>query len=145
MPPRPPQRERLQRLMNDRAGELGLTWAQVAEAGGVSYEAIRAARDEDKGIRGTTRGAIERGLRWEAGSVSRILDGNGDPVSLPPGPAEPAEAESPGGRSLAAVPDSADEDAVIELLIANERDPDRQAVLRQTWEFTAVKRADRLV
>jgi hypothetical protein len=80
--------------MKARVEELGLTWGQFALAAGISYETIRAARDDDSDMRPTTRGAIDRGLQWEAGSVTRILEENGDPILLdgPPRPAEPLAA-----------------------------------------------------
>ena len=100
MPPRPPQRERLRQLMDDRRLQLGLTWEQVAATAQVSYEAIRAARNDNAEIRPLTRAAIDRGLRWEVGSVARVLDEDGDPVPLESLPAEPPRPR------LAAVPDA---------------------------------------
>jgi hypothetical protein len=78
----PEARERLASLMDDRRLELGLRWRDVAEAGGVSYEALRDVRNGSGGIRRLTEHAIETGLRWEAGSVRRILDG-GEPLVRP--------------------------------------------------------------
>ena len=78
-------RRRLSDLMEQRRLELGLRWKQVAEAGGISYESIRAIRSGTADMRSLTRHGIETGLRWEAGSVERILAG-GDPAPL----AEPA-------------------------------------------------------
>lgn len=81
MPARPPERARLAELTEARRQELGLTWEQVARAGGTSYETIRAARNDDNGIRTLTRRAIATGLRWTPNSVDLILAG-GDPVPV---------------------------------------------------------------
>ena len=71
----PEARERLASLMDDRRLELGLRWRDVAEAGGISYEALRDVRNGTGGIRRLTEHAIETGLQWERGSVARILAG----------------------------------------------------------------------
>ena len=84
-------RRRLSDLMEQRRLELGLRWKQVAEAGGISYESIRAIRSGTADMRSLTRHGIETGLRWEAGSVERILAG-GDPAPL----TEPAARHPPG-------------------------------------------------
>jgi hypothetical protein len=104
MPPRPPHRERLSQLANDRRLELDLTWEQVAEAAGLTYETIRAARNDNAEIRPLTRRAIAAALQWTPGSVDLILQGD-DPVPAggpPPGPRAAA-----GAPRLAAVPDAA--------------------------------------
>jgi hypothetical protein len=111
MPPRTPQRERLMKLMNKRQEELGLTWAEIAAAGDISYDTIRLARNGSNDIRHPQRAAIDRGLRWQVGSVSRILEEDGDPVALdgPPRPAEPpavaddAEERFPGDAASQAI------------------------------------------
>jgi hypothetical protein len=105
----------------------------------------RIVGDLERGARSnydsSTIAAAEVAYGLEAGAIAAALDG-GDFAPTGPGPA--IDRSRPTGP-LAVVPDAADEDAVIRLLIANERDPDRQAALRQTWEFTALKREDRLV
>ena len=68
--------------MERRQVELGLTWKQIADAGGISYEAVRAVRHGTADIRAQTRHGIDTGLRWTPGSVDRILSG-GDPEPLP--------------------------------------------------------------
>lgn len=75
----PEARKRLAELMEQRIVDLRLTWREVAEAGDISYEALRAARNGSGDIRRTTQAGIEDGLRWERGSVSRVLEG-GSPV-----------------------------------------------------------------
>ena len=90
----PEARERLASLMDDRRLELGLRWRDVAEAGGISYEALRDIRNGSGGIRRLTEHAIDTGLQWEPGTVARILAG-GDPApvrgtrSTAPAPDEP--------------------------------------------------------
>ena len=85
----PEARGRLASLMDDRRLELRLRWRDVAEAGGISYEALRDVRNGTGGIRRLTEHAIEAGLQWESGSVASILAG-GEPVDIAPAvPAEP--------------------------------------------------------
>jgi hypothetical protein len=76
-------RRRLAELMDERRGELRLRWRDVADAGGISYEVVRAVRNGGGEIRLLTQRGIEDGLRWEQGSVRAILAG-GDPVPLTP-------------------------------------------------------------
>jgi hypothetical protein len=64
--------------MNERRVDLGLRWTDVAEAGDVSPETLRAVRRNSAPLRDLTKAGIERGLRWSRGSVDRILAG-GDP------------------------------------------------------------------
>ncbi len=77
----PEARARLAGLMDKRRLELRLTWREVAEAGGVSYEALRATRNGKGDIRPLTQAGIEKAFRWEQGSITRILNGGG-PVPL---------------------------------------------------------------
>ena len=72
-------RERLAALMNERRVDLGLRWADVAQVSEVSPETLRAIRRTDAPLRDLTKAGIEKGLRWERGSVDTILKG-GDPV-----------------------------------------------------------------
>ena len=99
MPARTAARQRLADLMERRRLDLGLTWREVAEAGNISYEVIRAIRNGNGQIRPLSKHGIEVGLKWEAESVQRILDG-GDPAPLLTLPAVilPAapESETPG-------------------------------------------------
>jgi hypothetical protein len=71
----PEVRARLAEFMDERRLELRLTWREVAEAGEVSYEAVRAARNGTQDIRPLTQAGIEKGLHWERGSISLILAG----------------------------------------------------------------------
>lgn len=67
--------------MERRRLELGLRWREVAEAGGISYEAVRSVRNGNSKIALLSQRGIEVGLRWAPGSVQNILD-DGDPVPL---------------------------------------------------------------
>jgi hypothetical protein len=68
-----------------RRAELGLKLREVSEASGLSIEQLRAIRYGESQPRGLSRAAIERALRWEPGSVDRILSGEGGPEPLPAG------------------------------------------------------------
>jgi hypothetical protein len=74
--------------MDDRRGELGLKWENVAERAKVSPETLRRNASDPTRMRTTTLKGIERALRWESGSIDRILDG-GSPVALPEPDPEP--------------------------------------------------------
>ena len=91
MPARPAARQRLADLMERRRLDLGLTWREVAEAGNISYEVIRAIRNGNGQIRPLSKRGIEVGLKWAAGSVQAILDDN-DPMPIPDKPAAVAPA-----------------------------------------------------
>lgn len=92
MPTQPEERRQLARDMEKRRLELGLRWQEVADAGRVSLRALNNARTGDREIRPLTRQGIEKGLRWELGSIELILsggrpvprnDGRRDPVPTP--------------------------------------------------------------
>jgi hypothetical protein len=93
MAARPAERDRLAALMEDRRLELGLTWKEVADAGELSYEVIRAVRNGSSTIRQLTKRGITKALLWTPDSVDRILDGR-DPMASPGSPGyEPAAGE----------------------------------------------------
>lgn len=67
--------------MDERRGELGLTWNEVAERVGVSPGTIyRIAAGPTRAMRTTTKKGIESTLNWAAGSVDDILNGS-DPTA----------------------------------------------------------------
>ncbi len=68
-------RKRLDDAMGARRVELDQTWRDVAAAGGLSYETLRAARRGTGDIPPLTQASIERGLQWERGSVAAVLGG----------------------------------------------------------------------
>ncbi|WP_160051455.1 helix-turn-helix transcriptional regulator [Nocardiopsis sp. FR26] len=82
----PPERARLRELMEARQEQLGLSWGEVAKAGGVKMNTLYRVRAGVATIQQTTKRAIEDGLQWDEGSVDAIL-GGGDPT--------PLEADSP--------------------------------------------------
>jgi hypothetical protein len=127
--------------MEQRRLELGLTWEQVAQAGGIGYETIRAARNETSGIRKLTRAAIDRGLRWEQGSVDRVLAGQGDAVPLPDAAPAADGRGTQDARYLSALPELPDSgdvaDDVIEMLVRG------SDVLAKVWALP-LPRAERL-
>lgn len=66
-------RKRLAEAMEARRDQLGITWRQVAAAGGTTYETLRAVRQGTNEITPPTRRAIEAGLHWPGGYVDAIL------------------------------------------------------------------------
>jgi hypothetical protein len=111
----------------------------------------------ERGILYRTVGDLEHGARSNydsstlaAAEVAYGLQAGAIAAALGGAPLVAAAAEQAAGRSrptgpLTAVPDAADEDAVIELLIANEQDPERRGVLERTWGFKEIPKKDRLV
>lgn len=73
--------------LDERRGELGLTWEQVAERAGVSVQTIFRAINGTP-MRTTTRKGIERALEWASGSIDEIERG-GSPTVLVASPAPP--------------------------------------------------------
>lgn len=80
----PVARRRLTTAMDERRDQLGLTWRQVAAAGGLSYETVRVARKVRRDMPPRTRRGIERGLQWPSGAIDRILTGEPAPTDTPP-------------------------------------------------------------
>lgn len=112
-PFRPPEREALQRAMETRQKELGITWQEVAREGGVKADTIRAARLGDAPIQQSTRAAIERGLRWRPGSVNTILAG-GSAIPLDAtGPQASRGASGASGSQMWVTPPDGGEPAMI--------------------------------
>lgn len=82
VPDQPPERARLREHMEARQGHLGENWDAIARRAGIHEETFRRVRFGTGQMRPATRVAIERGLKWEPGSVRATLDG-GDPTPLP--------------------------------------------------------------
>ena len=110
------------------ARDTGLNWRTLHDA-----ERAKRANFKDETLR-----AFEAAYALVPGSLDRTLAGGDLEAALPEPPRPPAT------RALAAVPDDADEDAVIEMLIAGERDDEKREVMEQAWRFTAIPRAGRL-
>lgn len=79
-------RARLDALMDERRLDLGLTWRDVAQRAGISYEAIRSLRTGTTDMRSLTLRKLDKALEWQPGSAARVLTG-GDPSPLDPQPA----------------------------------------------------------
>ncbi|UKD55098.1 hypothetical protein L3Q65_45845 [Amycolatopsis sp. FU40] len=71
--------------MDDRRGELDMTWDEVAAAARISVGNLyRIASDPGAAqrMRSTSKKGIERALLWESGSVDTVAEG-GEPTRLP--------------------------------------------------------------
>lgn len=80
--------------VDERRGELGLTWDQFAEIAGVSAETLRrTAATNGAAMRTTTKKGIERALRWAPDYPERISRGT-EPVKLAEAP-EPEPVAEP--------------------------------------------------
>ncbi|WP_181785393.1 hypothetical protein [Streptomyces phytophilus] len=79
MPAPPPHR--LDTHMDARRLDLRMTWRQVADAASISAETIRALRRGDNAPGDITKRGLEDALRWERGSIDRILAG-GEPTPV---------------------------------------------------------------
>lgn len=110
--------------MDERRGELGLTWDQVAERAGVSPETLRRNANRPDRMRTITRKGIERALMWESGSVDAILDG-GEPTPLPEEPPEEQPREKRWGllEQIHAIREQLDE---LERLTAEQQQQEQQ-------------------
>ena len=121
----PEPHERLDEAMNQRRLELRLKWRDLAEAAGITYEALRAIRRGESRPTEFTARALDAVLQWAPGSVHAIL-GGGEPTPLEatadqgPAPQHPTvEALSPSealrrvvrssARELGVTPDGFDE------------------------------------
>ncbi|MGW3417019.1 helix-turn-helix domain-containing protein [Streptomyces phaeochromogenes] len=88
----PEPHEQLDEAMRQRRLELRMNWREVAQAAGISYEALRAIRRGDYRPTELTARGIDEALQWVPGGVYIALDG-GTPVRL--GDASPRAAASP--------------------------------------------------
>lgn len=75
--------ERLDHAMNERRLDLDMKWNDLAEAAGIKPESLRAIRRGDHGPSDLTARRLDDALRWQRGSVKRILDDAGEPTPLP--------------------------------------------------------------
>jgi hypothetical protein len=74
--------------MEDRRIDLQLLWNDVAAASGLTTETLRNIRNGTGGIRPLNKRAIENALKWQPGSIDRILAGEQPiPLSRRPAPA----------------------------------------------------------
>ncbi|MFD6565309.1 hypothetical protein [Micromonospora profundi] len=74
--------QRLGEYVTRRRTELGMTQGQVQAAGGPSVATMRLIEGAmQRNYRAHILGGLEQALRWEPGSISRILDG-GEPTPV---------------------------------------------------------------
>ncbi|NUP19028.1 MAG: helix-turn-helix transcriptional regulator [Streptomyces sp.] len=79
-------------VMDRRRQALGLTWRQLAEQAGISYETLRAIRKGEQAGSDLTRRGLERALLWETGGFETAEAGR-EPVVAADAPSdETAEA-----------------------------------------------------
>ncbi|MFJ2303805.1 MULTISPECIES: helix-turn-helix domain-containing protein [unclassified Streptomyces] len=71
----PEPHERLNEAMNQRRLALRMNWRELAQAAGISYEALRAIRRGDYRPTELTSRGLDEALRWEHGSVFSVLNG----------------------------------------------------------------------
>ncbi|MFD3777307.1 hypothetical protein [Streptomyces sp. NPDC058612] len=71
-----PESSRLEDAMDKQRGVIGLTWRQVAERAGISYETLRAIRKGEQAGGDVTRRKIERAIGWGPESFESIEAGN---------------------------------------------------------------------
>ena len=140
MPKKPDtRRRRLADEMDNRRRQLGLRWQDVADAGDLSLKTLYSARQPDgAAIAPLTQRKIEIGLRWEHGSVRRILDEGGDPVCLDGDgsvltplrvvPASDGDGTGPAERALASLVEQYPDDQVVQALAAQHHKPARMRV-----------------
>jgi transcriptional regulator with XRE-family HTH domain len=62
--------------MNRRRAELGITWDEVAQRGGISVAWLRKIRKGQADITTDMKYAIQRGLAWPDGQVDGALAGS---------------------------------------------------------------------
>jgi len=72
--------EHLDERMNARRLDLGRNWRQIADAAGVSAEALRAIRRGKYQPSELTQRKMEDALQWAPGSVAAVLAG-GEPAA----------------------------------------------------------------
>ncbi|MDX3033010.1 helix-turn-helix domain-containing protein [Streptomyces scabiei] len=77
----PQPHERLDLAMNERRLKLRMSWREVAQAAGISYEALRAIRKGNYRPTELTARALDEALQWMPGSVHAVLDG-GEPMTV---------------------------------------------------------------
>lgn len=79
MPAQSSAHARLAELMNKRRIERRMLWDEIAESAEISTAHLRKIRTGEAKASELTEANIEAALKWERGSIERILRG-GDPV-----------------------------------------------------------------
>lgn len=73
--------EHLDAALDARRVELHMSWRDLTNTAGISYEALRAIRRGGRTPSLVTKRRVEDALQWAPGSIDAILDG-GDPTPL---------------------------------------------------------------
>lgn len=73
-----------------------MTWAEVATQAKITVETLRAIRRGNNEPSALTKSGLERALRWQPGSVARILSGGAPTPIREPRNLPSAEAEARG-------------------------------------------------
>ncbi|KIX77399.1 hypothetical protein SF23_12430 [Streptomyces sp. MBRL 10] len=94
--------------MDRQRQALGLTWRQVAETAGISYETLRAIRRGEQAGSDLTRRGLERALKWTVGGFE-VAEAGGIPDAAP----EPSAQGSAEGAMPASDPQV---DAILTIL-----------------------------
>ncbi|MGP3686489.1 helix-turn-helix domain-containing protein [Streptomyces sp. IBSNAI002] len=100
-----PESSGLDGAMDRRRVALGLTWRQVAERAGISYETLRAVRKGEQAGGDLTRRGLERALLWVTGGFE-VAERGDEPSVQPEGPAPEvteAQGESPADPQVEAI------------------------------------------
>lgn len=129
--------QRLGQLVAARRKALGLQTAQkLAEAARVSLRTITTVETGERtGFNPTTKGAIERVLRWAPGSIDAILDGR-EPLEGPQNP-DGHGVDGSGGLDLAQLPPDEQIVASAFLAVLLKREQVGAARITQEAEFIA--------
>lgn len=78
----PEQRQRLEKRLDARRLDLGLTWREVALRAGVSIEAVRLLRTGPGGIRELTMRKFDKAFEWMPGSLQRFIEDGTEPQDV---------------------------------------------------------------
>jgi transcriptional regulator with XRE-family HTH domain len=129
--------QRLGQLVVARRKAIGLPTAQkLAEAAGVSLRTITTVETGGRTrFNTTTKGAIERALRWAPGSIDTVL-GGGEPLEGPKNPDGQSVCGS-SGFDLSQLPPDEQIVASAFLAVLLEREQAGAARITQDAEFTA--------
>lgn len=81
--PQSPERRRLGALIEERRKQLRLSQDALGEEGGITGETVRRIIHGNRPISPRSKTGLERGLRWQTGSIDAILAG-ADPTPIDP-------------------------------------------------------------
>jgi transcriptional regulator with XRE-family HTH domain len=89
--------------MDRRRQALGLTWRQLAEQAGISYETLRAIRKGEQAGGDLTRRGLERALLWETGGFEVAESGGVPAVVAGPAAQAPEASTAPTDPQVEAI------------------------------------------